>query len=382
MKHLIFLLTIVAVFISARAGAAEPPMTKIVTRAIGPAIKSGSFAAKPKTIYLAGKKYARIEEESDIENKIHELVVINEPDTWLINLADNTARHAVDPGPTFNVHSPVFWTAKPEGEPDPAKEFKDLEFGSELQFFRQHAAQDIGMRQVEGKNCKALQLKTDSREVTLLLDPSSGKPYQVDIAKNGKLEGSIRYLEYKTDLPFQKSLFQPPKGVRTESTNTSKAGSVSTIGRYKELADWAERDNQNSRQFANELRKAQNARDVAAALRASARRQRKTTDDLIKLVRSYAELRNCPQLGLDDEGIKLWEQSHPDAKVRRANIPPEVIAVSEQMRRFNEALEANEGGQTSQILGKYRGQPEVMPAAEELGRVLRENRRKLLEAFR
>jgi len=93
-------------------------------------------------------------------------------------------------------------------------------------------------------------------------------------------------------------------------------------------------------------------------------------------------LRNCPQLGLDDEGLNAWQQTHPDAKARRANAPPEVIAVSEQMRQFNEALKANEGRQTSETLRKYRGHPEVVPAAEELGRVLAENRRKLLEAFR
>ncbi len=97
---------------------------------------------------------------------------------------------------------------------------------------------------------------------------------------------------------------------------------------------------------------------------------------------AYPELRNCPQLGLDDEGLNAWQQTHPDAKARRANAPPEVIAVSEQMRQFNEALKANEGRQTSETLRKYRGHPEVVPAAEELGRVLAENRRKLLEAFR
>jgi len=234
-----------------------------------------SFAARPKTIYRAGSKYARIEEEPDVENKIHELVIINEPDTWLINLANNTGRHAVDPGPTFNFHSPVFWTAKPQGAPDPDEEFKDLEFGNELQFFREHGAQNIGTRQVNGKLSEGLSLKKGSRRVTLLFDPKTDQPYQVDIAKDEQIEISIRYLEYRTNVPFQKSLFQKPKGIKIVEADANKAGSVSVVGRYQDLVAWAERDNQNSKQFAEELRKARSAKEVAAALRASARRQHK-----------------------------------------------------------------------------------------------------------
>lgn len=377
-----FVLTITAILICWTAGGAEPQMTKIVTRAIGPAIKTGSFAAQPKTMYLAGKKYARMEEETDVQNRIHELVVINEPDTWLINLADNTGRHVVDPGPTFDVHSPIFWTAKPEGQPDPDKEFKDLEFGSEMQFFRERGAQDVGMRQVEEKNCRALALKKGSREVTLLFDPNTSKPCQIDISNEGKPEFSIRYLEYKTGLPFQKSLFEPPKGVTMTEANSSKAGYVGVVGRYEGLAAWARQDNQNSEQFVRDLRKARSAQDVALALKESAQRQQKTTDELVRLVHAYPELRNVPQLGLDDEGLRMWEQAHPDARKRQASLPPDVVAIQQQMHRSNTMLYANGRTQPADVLRKYRDNPEVVRASKELGQVLAENRRKLLEVLR
>jgi hypothetical protein len=87
MRRFAFLVT-AAILLCSTADAAEPRMTKIVTRAISPDIKPGSFAAKPKTMYLAGKKYARVEEDVDIENKIHGLIIANEPDSWIINLVD------------------------------------------------------------------------------------------------------------------------------------------------------------------------------------------------------------------------------------------------------------------------------------------------------
>lgn len=213
MKNL-FLLVVVAAFVCLRAESAEPQMTKIVSRMISPQVKPNSFAAKPKTLYLAGEKYARAEEQPDAEHGIHGPLITSEPDSWIINLSDKTGRHIVDPGPTFVMHAPIFWTAKQKGQPDPDQEFKELEFGKEAEFFRQRSARDIGMRKVDGKDCKALSLRSGSREVILLLDSNTAKPCQIDIMKDGKLDFAVRYLSYETNLAFQRSLFEPPKGVK------------------------------------------------------------------------------------------------------------------------------------------------------------------------
>src|SRR5260370_32539241 len=100
----IYLLSAVAL------GQSSPPetMTKLVVRLESPDIPSTSFAAQPKTMYRAGTRYCRIEEWPDIANNIHGLIVINEPDVWLVNRLDKTARHQVDPGPTFNCPMPIF----------------------------------------------------------------------------------------------------------------------------------------------------------------------------------------------------------------------------------------------------------------------------------
>lgn len=213
-KRFFLCLAIVASAIAVRSEAAEPAMIRIITRRISTAIQPNSFSAKPKTFYLAGKKYARIEEDLDTALGIHGLIITNEPDAWMINLADNTGRHMVDPGPTFVVHAPIVWVAKPKGQPDPEKAFKDLEFGNETQFFSARGARERGMRKVDGKDCKALSLKRGTYELILLSDAQTGKPFQIDIIKDGRLDSSIRYLSYETNLPFRKSLFEPPKSVK------------------------------------------------------------------------------------------------------------------------------------------------------------------------
>ena len=134
--------------------------------------------------------------------------------------------------------------------------------------------------------------------------------------------------------------------------------------------------------FVSDLRNARNARDVASALRASARRQRKTTDDLVQLVRVHPELRNVPELGLDNDGLGIWKQAHPDVRTHQASVPPEVAAIQQQMHRFNTMLYANGGTQPADVLRKSRDNPEVVRAWKELSQVLDENRRKLLEVLR
>jgi hypothetical protein len=193
-------------------------MTKIVLRRISPGIASDSSGTQSVTLYRVSDKYSRIEEPPNPERGIHNLIINKEPDSWTINLLDKTVRHSVDPGPTFSAHTPIIWTPKPDGQPDPDKEFQDLEFGNEVGFFRGHKARDIGLRKVEEKECSALAIKAVEREVILLVDPVTDKPVQMDFTKDGKPDFSIRYLSYETDLPFDSSLFEPPPGLKiTES---------------------------------------------------------------------------------------------------------------------------------------------------------------------
>ena len=196
----------------------ELRMTKIVFRSMSPDTAPDSFGAQPKTLYRVSDKYWRIEEAPDPAGSIHTLRITREPDAWIINLLDNTARHIIDPGPTFFARLPIILKLKTNGQPDPDKEFQGLEFGNEMGFFHLHKARDIGLRKVEEKDCKALAIKSGAREVTLLLDPDTGKPVQMDFTKDGKPDFSFRYLSYETDLPFDPSLFEPPPGLKiTES---------------------------------------------------------------------------------------------------------------------------------------------------------------------
>lgn len=79
--------------LSAVALGQQPPdmMTKLTVRLQSPDIPEESFAAKPKTMYRTGNGYCRTEELPDPEQGIHGLMIINEPDVWMVNLLTKAA---------------------------------------------------------------------------------------------------------------------------------------------------------------------------------------------------------------------------------------------------------------------------------------------------
>src|SRR5258708_1019428 len=105
-----FLQGILCLFLIVSAPCQETPKTmmKLSIRLIEPVPETGSFAAQPRTLWRAGTKYARIAEAPDLEKRVHELIILNEPDAWMINLADKSGKHVVDSGSSLDVHLPIF----------------------------------------------------------------------------------------------------------------------------------------------------------------------------------------------------------------------------------------------------------------------------------
>jgi hypothetical protein len=131
-------------------------MTRLVVPHDAPNIREGSFPAMPKTMYRAGTRYCRIEESPDDQHGIHGLLIVNEPDEWLINSQTKTGQHFVDPGPTFNCRLPIFISAEQiHSESDINKPLMDLEFGKELTFFENQGASPSDGPNLQGKTTKA-----------------------------------------------------------------------------------------------------------------------------------------------------------------------------------------------------------------------------------
>jgi hypothetical protein len=186
-------------------------MTRIEVHLEGPKIVAGRFSAKPKVMYRAGAKYCRIEEAEDSENKIHGLLIINEPEAWMVNLSDKSARHIVDPGPTFNCKLPIFANVDPKDEA--AMLYPELQFGGELKFFKKMGSTGGPGPEEDGKKTTQYVIEIGAtRFVMLTVNTPSERPLAVGRAVRDKGEVFI-YTAYE-EVPFDAKLFARPDGVK------------------------------------------------------------------------------------------------------------------------------------------------------------------------
>lgn len=193
-----------------------PPttMTKLEVRLQSPDAPEGSFSALPKVMYRAGAGYCRIEEAPDPEHGIHGLMILNEPDAWMVNLLSKSARHMVDTGPTFFCHLPMFSDAKEQSSTDPKLRVSALEFGRELDYFKSMGALPKPGPVLQGQKTTAYLTNVGTTVLVLFTYGPSGFPLAVT-RKIGDKSDTWWYSGYG-EIPFDAKLFSRPTGVAIE----------------------------------------------------------------------------------------------------------------------------------------------------------------------
>jgi hypothetical protein len=189
-------------------------MTKMVVQLQGPGVAADSFAAKPKTMYRAGTQYCRIEDQDDPVQKMHGLMIVNEPDAWMVNLEAHSGKHIVDPGPAYNCHLPIFGDLVSVIPEDESKEMAALEFGLEDEFFKARGAtpQPGGVRQ--GQQTTAYIIELGESSVALFTYGTPERPLAVAWTRGDKNE--IFWYSGYGQIDFDPKLFRKPEGMKIE----------------------------------------------------------------------------------------------------------------------------------------------------------------------
>ncbi len=136
-----------------------------------------------RKLWRVGTKYLRFEDVPNPETKVHGLIIVAEPDIWVIDRKARQGQHSVDPGPDYAVHFPILAR-------EPSVALKQLEFGNELLFFRNNEARSIAPQTLDGVPCEAWALHLDGRDLTLYVR-ENGQPFQVSV-KSGAAEYAVR----------------------------------------------------------------------------------------------------------------------------------------------------------------------------------------------
>lgn len=206
----------IVVLLSAVALSGQIPltMTKLTVRLENPDVPKESFAAKPKVVYRAGAVYCRTEEVPDTEHGIHGLMIISEPDVWMVNLLSKTAQHFTDPGPTFNCRMPMFGGGQVKSATDANQPLLQLEFGRELAYFKDKGAASKKGPVLRDKPTNVYTAEIGDSQLFLFTTDMSERPWAV-ARKHGDTTEIFWYGIYE-ELPFDFKLFAKPQGVKIE----------------------------------------------------------------------------------------------------------------------------------------------------------------------
>jgi len=191
-------------------------MTKIEVILQSPDIPAGSFAAKPKVFYRAGNRYCRLEEAPDPDQGIHGLMIINEPDYWMVNLLAKTVRHGVDPGPTFNCRLVIFTNGSPQSLDDESKQIMQLEFGRELEFFKERGAVPKKSPVLQTKETTGYMVTIGTTALALFTYGTPECPVAVSQSRNGKTD--IYWYSGYGQMDFDSKLFAKPENAKVEES--------------------------------------------------------------------------------------------------------------------------------------------------------------------
>jgi len=188
--------------------AAEDPMLYVEYRLTGKQIAADSFDAQIKKVWRVGMTYLRFEDAPNPQTNVHGLIIVAEPDIWVVDRNTNQAQHTVDPGPHYSIHFPLLAS-------EPSPKLKELEFGHELEYFQQNGAESLPVEEIDGIKCKRLRLQMDGRVITLYLK-TDDTPFQVAV-RSPQYEYAMRFLRYEPNRKVDRALFQLPPGVQLQN---------------------------------------------------------------------------------------------------------------------------------------------------------------------
>lgn len=204
------------------AAAPVPPcrpksLVSMTVRNVTPGLQASDPRAQPKRLWRKSEKFLRSLDQPVVSQALQDpkapmarqaLVIVAEPDVWMIDMASREGRHSVDKGPVLEVRAPILGpgTAPPE--------FMSLEYGCEAEFVKVRAP--LAQRTVRwgGVDAGIHTYVVGTASLAILLDDRTGEPFIITYVRDGRPVTIIIYDEYRRDQPDQPELFRPPPDVK------------------------------------------------------------------------------------------------------------------------------------------------------------------------
>lgn len=214
------------------AAIAAPPcrpksLVSMTIRNVTPGLQAADPRAQPRRLWRLGVEFLRSLEQPVIAPTLQDpatpmarqsLMIVAEPDVWMIETASRQGRHALDKGPVFEVRAPIL----PQGS---TPQFMSLEYGCEAEFVALRAP--VAQKTVRWGDVDAAihTYMVGTASLAFLMDEKAAKPLMITYALDGRPRLIIRYDDYQQNLPIQPELFRPGADVQiTDAEPTAPRG--------------------------------------------------------------------------------------------------------------------------------------------------------------
>lgn len=182
---------------------------RAVVRNVTPGLQAADRQAQPRTYYRQGAKLMRSEEQPDPSSGAQNIVIVAEPDIWVLNVVARQAQHGVDPGPDLDVHAPILPPSL-----DTPESFRTLEFGCETVFVATYAPRQQRMVQWGGTVAALHAVTVGDQSLAILMDQRRNQPLMISYIRRGQPVLVLRYDDYRLGQPERPQLFAAPKGYK------------------------------------------------------------------------------------------------------------------------------------------------------------------------
>lgn len=208
-------------------------LVSMTVRDVTPGLQAVDQRAQPRRMWRQGSRFLRSVEQPAVSASLQDpkepmtrqaLVIIAEPDLWMIDLASGAGGHAVDKDPVLEVRAPVL----PVGAP---AEFMALEFGCETEFVAARAA--VAQKTLRWGAVQAAihTYVVGSHSLAILMDDRTGEPFMITYVRDDRPAYVVRYDEYRRGLPDQPELFRPSPDVTIREIPSKPPGKPTESGR-------------------------------------------------------------------------------------------------------------------------------------------------------
>ena len=190
-------------------------LVRIVYRNVSPGVAASDPAAQPRILWRIASTFLRSEEQPDPASGVQALVIVSEPNVWMINLTDRTGRHVIDSDPSQVVRAPIIPIS------DLPAPFSSLEYGCEAGFVATYAPVPQSRTKWGDGPAQLHGLTQGEHSLAILMDSRRNTPLLISYLRQGRPVLVVRYDDHRTGVQAREDLFRPPGFVKFQEAPAS-----------------------------------------------------------------------------------------------------------------------------------------------------------------